>query len=489
MNNDNETTRPDSSGTIIRAQNGDILRYDATGMVMVLSDRVIADIDRRLPGLTALRGNAEWIDPLCLGDIDAWDLRRDGEWLLFGANLPGAQGPRQFRRLAESDSAEIDPGIIADGAGPLRGLFSLGGARRATGFDAPLDYPWHVLAPADDLGAVGHAGEKAQHCSALEDLRETTRDAAVADVLAGRQHRSHKAMSLFVTRCETDSSASISELAESQAYANLMTAIENLKACADRLGRPATLYGLAVEFVLEDVCSTSAQYRDGVFALLAQLTCDIARAGLRRPPVVAVFDCGTHRLNDSPVLRAQWDLAWQGPEHGLNYSAPGYMFKQDPFARPDTEALWQMAEMDACALEALHAGEDWFCPIFLLAEREPDPAQIRVRARSMGDLVLDPRDPFGAGAHFGFSLTGTTNHAALIGVTIADDDPQDIILAFDMPPEGERLEVLYAFGMTVPRKGTDFPMACGAVRDQWGHDSKTGSTLHRWALPAALPVW
>ncbi len=489
MSDDKENARPESSGTIIRAQNGDILRYDTTGMVMVLSDTVIADIDRRLPTLTDLRKDAEWIDPFCLGDIDAWDLRRDGEWLVFGANLPGAQGPRQFRRLASADSTEIDPGIIADGAGPLRGIFSLGGARRATGFDEPLDFPWHVLSPADDLGAVGHAGEEAQKCSALEGLRDTTRDAAVGDVLAGRQHRGHKAMSLFVTRCETDSSASISELAHGPAYSNLMTAIGSLKASADRLGRAASLYGLGFEFTLEDIHSTPVQYRDGVFALLAQLTSDIARMGLRRPPVLAVFDCGTHQVNDSPLLRAQWELAWQGPDHGLTYSAPGYMFRQDPYGRPDAGALWEMAEIDACALEALHAGDDWFCPIFLLAEREPDPAKIRVRSRSMNNLVLDISDPFGAGEHFGFSLSGNTNGAKLMNVAAAEDDPQDVMLTFDVPPEGDDLEVLYAFGMDTTRRGTDFPMACGAIRDDWTFDSKTGTRLHRWALPAALPVW
>ena len=124
-----------------------------------------------------------------------------------------------------------------------------------------------------------------------------------------------------------------------------------------------------------------------------------------------------------------------------------------------------------------------------LAEREADRAQIRVRARSMGDLVIDGDSPFGVGTNCGFSLTGAANDPALVDVSIADDDPQDIILTFDTPPEGSGLEVLYAFGGQHTRQGVDFPMACGALRDDWASDSRTGSRLHRWALPAALPVW
>ena len=32
-------------GVIIRAENGDVIRYDETGLVLRLSDKVIADID------------------------------------------------------------------------------------------------------------------------------------------------------------------------------------------------------------------------------------------------------------------------------------------------------------------------------------------------------------------------------------------------------------------------------------------------------------
>ena len=483
------------SGTIIRAANGDILRFDSTGMVMVLSDSVIDDIARRLPASAAPApapaGQARaWIDPAILGNVDAWDVRRDGEWLLFNANLDGRQGARLFRRLAEAADAESEPGIFADGAGPLYGMLSLGGARRAEGFPEPLAFPWHVLAPADEIGAVGLAGtEEAAEQDVLQRLPELTRDAAIADVIVARQYRNHEALTLFMARTETDTSASIADLARGGAYANFLTAIRSLRAAAARMDRQAVLYGIGLDYTLEDVTSDADTYRNEMFDLIGKLTAEIARMGLHCPPFLAQFDCGTHDLNDHPVLRAQWDLAWQGASHGLCYTAPGYMFRQDRFGRPDIEALWQMAEMDACALELLHRGEEWSCPIFLLAEREPDAARIRVKARAMSGLVIDADDPFGAGPCRGFSLAGADNAPELVGVAVAEDDPQDLIVTFDKAPEGEALELRYGFGMSPDRAALDYPSACGALRDDWASDSKTGVTLHRWALPAALPVW
>lgn len=480
-----------SSGTILRAANGDILRFDSTGMVMVLSDSVIEDIASRLPRANATAAlQNPWIDPEVLGNIDAWDLRRDGEWLLFHANLDGKQGPRLFRRLAKATSAESEPSVFADGAGPLCGILSLGGARRAEGFADPLSFPWHVLAPADEIGAAGLSGtEQAIEQDTLQRLPEMTRDAAIADLIVEKQHHDHRALNLFVTRAETDTSATIADLASGVAHSNFLTAIRSLKAAAAKLDRQAVLYSIGLEFTLEDVESDAETYRNGVFDLVTQLTAEIAKMELHCPPFLAQFDCGTHELNDHPILRAQWDLAWQGASHGLYFTAPSYMFLQDRYGRPDSQATWQMAEMDACALAQLQQDQDWFCPIFLLAEREPDPSQIRVKARSQTDLVIDSSDPFGAGSGHGFSLCGADNAPTLTSVAIAGDDPQDLILTFDVAPIGEKLEVLYAFGQSNKRAELDYPSACGALRDDWAFQSKTGATLHRWALPAALPVW
>ncbi len=106
----------------------------------------------------------------------------------------------------------------------------------------------------------------------------------------------------------------------------------------------------------------------------------------------------------------------------------------------------------------------------------------------MGSLVVDD-DPFGAGADKGFSLVGATNNPKLKSVKNAEDDPNDLILTFDKVPKGDAIELLYAFAQSPDRSDEDYPAACGAIRDDWSMTSKTGVTLHRWALPAVLQVW
>ena len=114
-------------GVLLRAKNGDVIGFDDTGLRMNLSDSVIADIHRRLP---VGQGDAA-IDPAVLGDVDAWNLRQRGDWYVFSANLPGAQGPRQFRRAVKAEVDASAPDIIADTAGAVYGLLALGGTRRA----------------------------------------------------------------------------------------------------------------------------------------------------------------------------------------------------------------------------------------------------------------------------------------------------------------------------------------------------------------------
>lgn len=482
-----------NSGTIIRAENGDILRYDETGMVMVLSDKVIADIARRLPKTPEIPDvqniSAERVDADVLGDIDAWGVHQHGEWYLFTANLTGKQGVRQFRRLVKPDNQDAEPAIIADASGPIRGILSLGGSRRATGYVEASNYPWHILAPADEIGAVGFAGtETAKPCKMLQPLPEMTHDAALADVLLSEQHQEHRALNLYMTRTETDEATSITALSDGLAYANVLAAAQTLQTTAKRLDKRAGILAFNLEFSLEDVESDAKTYCTGMLDLIAKLTLDLSAMGFRRPPFLATFDCGTHEVNDDPILRAQWELAWQGADYGLCYTAPGYMFTQDRFGRPDMNAVWQMAEMEARALEVLYNEEIWMCPTFLLAEREPDPNVIRVRARAMQDLLIDTSDPFGAGEACGFSIEGATNKVKITNVAVASDDTQDILLTFDKEPKGKNLTLLYAFGVSVPRNRIDYPSACGAIRDGWAFKSKTGKTLHRWALPAALPV-
>jgi len=479
---------PEARGTILRARGGDVLRYDETGIVMRLSDRVIADIAARLPqgGVAAAPCGPEQslTDPETLGDIDAWNLRTAGKWYLFSANLPGDQGARQYRRLIAPDPADTPAPIIADAPGALLGIFSIGGARAAQALPRPARFPWHILAPGDDIGAVGMAGVDAARATTQPGpLRGITRDAALAEVLLADRRAHHRALPLCLVRAETDGSASAGALVTGAAVANLLVAAQSLAAVAASMGKRARILSIRLDYSLEDVTGDGPAYRDGMLALMAGLTRDLGALGYRKPVFIATFECGTARLTDGPVLRAQWELAWNTGGHDLIFTAPGYMFAQDGYARPTPDAVIRMAEMEAQALTAVYDDAPWFCPTFLLAERHG--ATIRVKARAMADLVIDAGDPFGAGHNAGFRLEGASNGARITGVALAGDDPQDLILTCDMAPEGP-VQVLYAFGAD-PRDGAT-PAACGAVRDTFTLASATGTHLHRWALPCALPV-
>ena len=139
------TREPDHNQTLIAAENGPVIEADDTGLVLRLSDRVIRDIARRI-GLPAApeaapeaapaqpaSATVQRLDAALLGDIDAWDLQREGEWLRFLAHRPGPQGARRYRRHASGG------GIIAETPGPILGLLSLGnlalGRRLSHGLD------------------------------------------------------------------------------------------------------------------------------------------------------------------------------------------------------------------------------------------------------------------------------------------------------------------------------------------------------------------
>ena len=97
--------------TIIRAQNGDVIVADETGLRMRLSDRVIEDIAMRLgksghgfgtmPQRDDTNNLLADVDPSSQAEelsyfigenIDCWDIQQRGEFASFMADLPGRQG-------------------------------------------------------------------------------------------------------------------------------------------------------------------------------------------------------------------------------------------------------------------------------------------------------------------------------------------------------------------------------------------------------------
>lgn len=455
-------------GVLIRAGNGDVVGFDETGLVLRLSDRVVEELRGRL-GL-------EGADPAMLGDLDAWGLRRDGDWLRFMARLDDL-GPRGYRRPAAGGD------IIAEAPGPLTAILSIGGARRA-GFSAgPVRFSHHVVAPGDHIHAVGLEGtDTATPTGRLQRLPHASRDALIADAALAMRHAARRGLPLYFVRCETDGSATLADLGRGVAYRNFLTALDSLVLAAAALGRPARVAAVAIDYGPEDLTTPAAGLAQGYRALMARIERDMAARGLYRPVFLMTAEAGTRTLSDHPAIRAQAELSWLPGAHRLILPAPGYMFEQTAFGRPTDAARQRMAEMDAHALAAAEGRRPWFCPTFLLAEHRG--TALRVTGRAMGPLVLD--DALGAGPAAGFSVMAARK-VRVTSVRIAEDDPQALILQLSQKIEGPAL-LRHALGAE-GHSPDALPVNRGGVRDDWqAAPAAGGAPLHRWALPCELPI-
>lgn len=463
-------------GVVVRAANGDVIRYDPSGLVMRLSDTVIADIALRLGAggghaMARLKahptegvgdpaeGPAERPGEELLEGIDAWGVSREGDWLRFTARMAGAQGVRGFRRHVTGGA------VLGDGPGAVLGILGLGGPRAALANPRASDFPHHIVAPEDDIGAVGMAGiEAAPETDRLEPLREVTHEALVGETILHWQIEKFAPLPLIVARAETDASASAADLARGQALANLIRAAGNLRAAAARMGKRAKILAICLDYALEDLGGDAIAYRDGMLAVMRRIEGELGRLGFDRPLFVARFEAGLDPETAAAVVQGQWELAWNHGEHRLIFSSPSYAFARDAYDRPTEDARLCMAEMTAAAISV---GKDWRCPTLFLAEWEPGGAPvIRVTAQAEGPLVLE------GGGTAGFALLG--GDVTVEAVTLAPDDPQALLVRVSAKASGLQL----AYGAGIP----------GGVRDGWSLESRAGGTLQRWALPAILPV-
>ncbi|MEM9717307.1 MAG: hypothetical protein AAF826_12400, partial [Pseudomonadota bacterium] len=194
--------RKSRENILIDSDAGPAISFDDTGLVMTLSDRVLRDISLRQRDLSLSDGQGlPAAMARFLRDIDHWNPRMVGEWLHFGARLPGKQGAREFRKHAYGGD------IVGSTHQPIWGVLGLGGARAALGVQRRATYPYHVLAPADEAGAVGHAGtDTAPMTADLQHLTEVTPDAILAEAILDQRMAAYDPLPLFFTRYECDSS-------------------------------------------------------------------------------------------------------------------------------------------------------------------------------------------------------------------------------------------------------------------------------------------
>jgi hypothetical protein len=480
-------------GVLVRAKNGDVIGYDPTGLVLRLADKVIDDIALRLGG--RLQAEAATGEPRDVAELEAmlegrdvWNIRAEGDWLRFSGRLPGRQGPRDFRLCRAGGD------VVADAPGAVVGILGIGGPRAALANPESAAYPFHILAPADDIGAVGHAGvERAAVTDLLAHLREMTHEALMAEVCLDWQLEKHAGLPIFVTRVETDSSASAAALAGGMAVENLLRAAANLKLAAARLGKPARIFAVTIDFALEAVEGSATEYRDGMLALMARVEGGLARLGFEPPVFLARFECGRPGLIDDRMVEAQWELAWNSGAHRLVISAPSHMFAHDEYDRPTPEARRQMAAMSAAAASAAGVQtlkpdpmvDGWRCPVIHLAELESGPkgaVVLRLVLRALGGLVLAPGGSLGGDRPVGLAMDGDAAGAKILSVAIDPADAQAVLITLDRRPAGDDLRLRYGYGVAPEGSGQV------AIRDGWELAAADGRVLHRWALPCRLAI-
>lgn len=353
-------------GVVIAARNGPVIEWDDSGLVMRLSDLVVRDIARRIGGSEGFG-----IAPDALGDIDAWDVFREGDWLGFQARL--ASGVRRYRRHATGGA------ILARTGGPVWLLAGLGGARRRVSHLLPLEFPHHVLrTPFADEGeralAVHHRSVGVQ--------------ALVADRLMAGRFAQGRALRTV--------------LAEDAGPEGLAGLVAGQGRLCDALGQPAQVLAVGIDF-------------DGDYdTALAQM----AAAGPAR--IVTSFDSGAYWQMAGAGFAAQARLALRAGVHDLTFAAAGYAFAQDALGFLTPDGLQRRAMAEAAAIEARLARQDWFCPTACFAEAEGD--RVRVTFKAMSDLVLET--PAFSGDWHGFSVEG----GRIEDIRIAGDDARAILL-------------------------------------------------------------
>lgn len=417
------------------------------------------------------------LDPLqVLGDIDAWSLRHEGEWLRFTARLDPALGPRDYLR----DPSGGD--VIAVAPGPLYGLLSIGGARRAGFNDGPVSFPHHIFAPKDHIGAVGLEGTgKAEPTDQLQALPHCTHDALVAQTLLSWRADARAALPLFVARAETDNSPTAAALSKGIGIENLFAAVDSLVLAARRLGKEPRVLAVGVDYGAEDTSSPQPEIETALRGLMSVIEAGLHKRGLQRPIFLLASEAGAAGAANHPAILAHTRLTWLKDGHTIAIGAPGYAFARDRFGRPTPDARLRMAEMDAHAIVALTARQDWACPCPLVAEF--DDKDIRVTFSAMEPLVIDPS--LTADLAAGFAIVGSKKPLEIVSVRADPKDPKAILLKTKTSIKGEKPLLRYA----LPGTADDGAPKRGAIRDSWSAPSAgSAAPLHRWALPAELPL-
>lgn len=464
---------------LLSAENGPILAADDTGLVLRLSDRVVADLARRLAALPGAEpasapsapAPAIPLDPAILGDIDAWDVTRQGDWLAFTARLPGAGGPRRYLRHASGTA------LLAQTPGPVQGIFSIAGGRR---FNAPSrvpDFPFHILGTAafDDPDEVPPLFDTLRHCGL---------DADLAAALLRRRHAAFRALPLFACAAAPRDADDLTAF---------RAALNRFAALAAALNKAPRIAAICLEISPDQALpgQDADAFHRTLLSQLDSIAAAVAEAGLPPARLLMTLDCGGWWGSDPTRARIASEglcrLALCPGAHDVTLTGATAALAQDRLGQPLQASALIQAELESHAQEARAARESWTAPILCLVERDGS-RKLRALFKSTAPLVIDAEDPMGAGPLAGFALSGAPEGTRITEIAIDPQDPRTVLLGLsaDLPRDTPaRLD--YAMP-GAPDPDSRRPGWAGALRDDWQGETGTGAPVYRWALPTSQVI-
>lgn len=387
--------------------------------------------------------------PLTLGNV--WNLRKtdDGALQYISDQWNGrAFGYEQRNRTTLAQSPEVAIGTVAFGGGSSGVTRPIADRMPFHLRDENLEvHEWDLAAEAS--GVAWLAGVDAQHhaLSTVIAISEPRASMVEADGLPGSPLRT----------------AVIDRV--SKARENLQPWDKFLH--VDRIS-------LSLLEGTPDVSETVADYHYAAVAKGLQADIVDASGQIAVPKIVVSQSAGWRARGDFPLILAEGRLHWNHFSLDFIVATPRYPFRlmKGTVATLEPVDAMLVSELESRAVEAVHAGQDWYCPS--LEEARIKETTIYARFAAMSDLELDE------GVH-GFAVAGcdvtdVSINGKVVQITLDRVPPQDAFLT-------------YAWGATEAGE-QGYHANTGSLRDDWSDASRLrpNRQLYRYALAGRVPI-
>ena len=475
---------------LVSAANGPVIAADETGIVLHLSDRVVRDIARRLPGVagaldepdsTLIADDPPATDsaPVARGaawvpdDIDWWNAQADGDWTRFDARLPGAAETRRYARHSAG------PGIVADAPGAFQAVISLAGPRRYTLQSARPDFPFHVIScppPEPEENPL------------FANLAHRGADSAVCDALLWRKYNAFRRLPVFIAQPCLLPAGGLPDHAQ---LAEFSQALERIAALAAAMGKPSRVAAIALEIGPQHLGAgqDAAALHCAVLRLLDWVAAQMRSLDMGEAPVLLTADAGAWWNSDVAAARQAAEaiqrLVLCPGNHQIIPIGSTAGQAQDDLGMPTGDTIAAQAAREAWVVEAVRSGEACGAPVLYLAEFI-DARRVRAIFKSRAGLAIDADGDSGAG--LSLTLTDTDEDWPVASVAPDPEDAGSLIVTLqaDAPP-GRELRLNHALPhQSGAKAGYRATAICDAA--EGAPQSGAAAPPRFWAMPGSMVV-